>query len=190
MPELIIVPRWGGTPSSDCYPWLVARARDELGVATRFAELAPSPGVPEPGPTAAAVATAIAAAHEPIVLAHSVGCRAALMAAASLGGDRTLPALICLAGWFTVDAPWPSIVPWLDPALFDLERARAHVRELVAVISDDDPFTADHAATRASFERLGARVTLVPGGRHFNRPEEPAAWDAVAAAVTATRTAR
>jgi len=176
--------------TSDCYPWLVARARDELGIATRFVELAPSPDAPEPGPTAVAVATAIAAAHEPIVLAHSVGCRAALMAAAALDEGQTLPALICLAGWFTVDRPWPSIVPWLDPALFDLGRARAHVRELAAVISDDDPFTADHAATRASFERLGARVTLVSGGRHFNHPEEPAAWDAVAAAVAAIRAAR
>lgn len=64
-----------------------------------------------------------------------------------------------------------------------MRSVRARVPWLSVVISDDDPFTADHVATRARFEQLGARVRLVPGGRHFNREEEPAAWQALVEAA-------
>lgn len=186
VPELIIVPRWSGTERSDFYPWLIARATSELGLTTRVVELLPTKDAPEPIPTSRAVAAAIATAERPIVLAHSVGCRAALIAAAALPEGRRVEAVICIAGWFTVDAPWPAIVPWLDDDLFDPARVRARVRHLSAVISDNDPFTADHAATRARFEQLGATVTLVPGARHFNGAEESAAWRALEAAHVST----
>ena len=185
MRELIIVPRWSGTERSDFYPWLRARAASELGLTTRVVELRPTKDAPEPIATTHAVAAAIAAADRPIVLAHSVGCRAALAATAALPEGRTPPieALICIAGWFTVDAPWPTIMPWLADDLFEPAWVRARTRWLSAVISDNDPFTADHAATRARFEQLGAAVTLVPGRRHFNAAEEPAAWQALEAAL-------
>ena len=179
MPDLIIVPRWSGTERSDFYPWLIPRAASELGLAASVVPLLPAKDSPEPRPTAHAVSEAIATATRPIVLAHSVGCRAALIAAAELPEGQPLDALICIAGWFTVDAPWPAIVPWLAADLFDPARLRARVRHLSVVISDDDPFTADHATTRERFEALGAEVTVVPGGRHFNGAEEPAAWRAV-----------
>jgi len=187
VPDLIIVPRWSGDAGSDFYPWLIGRARSELGLTTRVVELLPTRGAPEPIPTARSLSAAIAAADRPIVVAHSVGCRAALMAAAELPEGRQLEGLLCIAGWFTVDAPWPTIVPWLDDDLFDPARVRDRVRHLSAVISDNDPFTADHARTRARFERLGATVTTVAGGRHFNGSEEPAVWRGVQAVVAADR---
>lgn len=179
MAELIIVPRWSGTERSDFYPWLIARAAAELGIATSVVPLVPVANAPDPEVTARAVATAITNATRPIVLAHSVGCRAALIATAALPEGQPLDALICIAGWFTVDAPWPTIMPWLADDLFPVDRVRACVRQLSVVISDDDPFTADHVTTQARFEQLGAHVTVVPGARHFNRAEEPAAWRAL-----------
>ena len=186
MAELIIVPRWSGTEQSDFYPWLIGRADSALDLPATVVALLPNKDAPEPGPTAHAVASAIATATRPIVLAHSVGCRAALIAAAGLPQGKRLGALICIAGWFTVDAPWPAIVPWLAEDLFEPARLRARVGHFTAVISDDDPFTAGHAESRARFEQLGAEVTVVPGGRHFNAAEEPAAWRALAAAHAAT----
>jgi uncharacterized protein len=174
--DLIVVPRWGGTEASDFYPWLVARAARELALSTTVVALQPTPGAPEPLATTAAIARAIADARDPVVLAHSVGCRAALCAVAGLAADRPLAALLCVAGWFTIDAPWPTIVPWLADDLVPGPRVAARVRRLEVVISDDDPFTADHATTRARFEQLGARVHVEPGARHFNRAEEPAVW--------------
>jgi uncharacterized protein len=185
MAELIIVPRWNGSERSDFYPWLIARAAAELEMTTSVVPLRPVPDAPTPEETARAVAIALANATRPIVLAHSVGCRAALIAAAALPDGHELDALICIAGWFTVDAPWPAIVPWLAEDLFSAERVRSRIRRLAAVISDNDPFTADHAATGARFEELGARVSVVPGARHFNGAEEPAAWQALAQVVRA-----
>lgn len=165
--RLVIVPRWGGSALDDFYPWLTAHA-DELGLHTSVAALRPVPNAPEPGPTIASVREQLDDPGATVVIAHSVGCRAAIAATGELAVP--LRGLICVAGWFTVDRPWPSIVPWHDRAL-DL---RPHARAFEALLSDDDPFTADHAATRARFEAIGAVAHLVPGARHFNGAREPA----------------
>lgn len=54
-PTRVIVPRWGGTATSDFYPRLVARASEELGLDTVGAPLAPEADAPEPAATARAV---------------------------------------------------------------------------------------------------------------------------------------
>lgn len=185
VPKLIVVPRMGGTGHSDFYPRLIARAASEFSLTAQAVELLPIKEAPEPAPTARAVTAALQGADQAIVLAHSVGCLAALMAAAALPDGRSLAALICVAGWFTVEQPWPTIMPWLAEDLFDETRVRARVRHLAAVISDNDPFTPDYGATRTRFERMGATVTVVSGRRHFNTADEPAAWQALEAAIAA-----
>jgi len=179
MAELIIVPRWSGTGRSDFYPWLIARAATELALPATVVDLRPTPDAPQPQPSADAVTSALVTTTRPIVLAHSVGCRAALIAAAALPEGQPLEALICIAGWFSVDAPWPTLLPWLADDLVDASRLRARVRHLAVVLSDDDPYTRDHVRTRARFEDLGATVTVAAGRQHFNRAEEPAAWQAL-----------
>jgi hypothetical protein len=170
--QLVIVPRWGGTRASDFYPWLIEQLPE---MQARVVDLLPEPNAPEPAPTVDNLCRAIVDPTSTILLAHSVGCRAALEATRRL--DAPLRALLCVAGWFHIDEPWPSILPWLDEDL----GAEPRVGALSAIISDNDPFTADHAATRARFERLGAEVTLVPGARHFNEREEPAVLQALRA---------
>src|SRR6185369_8257720 len=101
----------------------------------------------------------------------------------ALDGPAVQPvsALVCVAGWWTVDEPWPSIRPWIDAPL-DAARVRANAPRIRAILSDDDPFTADSRAAAERFEReLGATVTIVRGGRHFNGREEPAVLEAIAA---------
>lgn len=180
MPTLVVVPRWGGTGASDFYPWLFARA-GALGFSRiTVAELAPSPGAPEPQPTADSVRAALGDDDVVVILAHSVGCQGAIRALAAGPVRANVRGVLFVAGWFTIDAPWPAIEPWLrDPP--DLSKARARCERFSLVVSDDDPFTRDHAATRAAFEGgLGAAATLVPGGKHFNGAEEPAVLDALA----------
>jgi predicted alpha/beta hydrolase family esterase len=170
--RLVIVPRWGGAASHDFYPWLIAHATS-LGWQTSVAALQPIANAPEPVPTIAGVRAELFDPASTIVLAHSVGCRAAIVAASQLAVP--LQGLLCVAGWFTVDRPWPSIVPWLDASL----DARPHARGFEVLVSDNDPFTADHASTQARFEVIGARPTLVPGAAHFNAAQEPAVLEAL-----------
>src|SRR5262249_25954077 len=107
-------------------------------------------------------------------LAHSVGCQALLRSLAELPEGTELGGALCVAGWWEIDRPWDSIRPWLAP-IPNLSRIRTKIKKLRLILSDNDPFTADHVRTGQQWqELLGAELHLSPGGKHFNAPEEPA----------------
>mgnify|MGYP003822805971 CR=1 FL=1 len=108
-----------------------------------------------------------------------MGCQAALRALAELPPGLTIAGLLCIASWWTVDRPWESLRTWSNTQL-DFTRARAAAGCVRVLISDNDPFTADHEDNRRTWqERRDAEVTLVPGARHFNGAEEPAVLEAL-----------
>lgn len=176
------MPRWGGGPGDDWYPWirevLAPLGRVELEV------LAP----PDPQtPTIEAWTTHLREAidDEPkalartLVVGHSVGCQAVLRWAASLADDRRLGAALLVAGWWAVDEPWPAIVPWMKID-YELDRVRAVCPRVEVMLGLDDPFTADYVANAELWRtRLGARVVAVPGAKHFNATREPAVFDRI-----------
>ncbi|MBL9101845.1 MAG: alpha/beta hydrolase [Myxococcales bacterium] len=186
--RLIVVPRWGGTPRSDFYPWLAARlaGRPDIFEDVYVCDL-PEPGTPriDTWPPAISRALADGLVGETFVLAHSVGCQAAMHAIAALPEGVTIAGMLAVAGWWTVDRPWPTIVPWIEQGP-DLARVRAVCPRISVLLSDDDPFTADAAANAALWrERLAAEVTLAPGAKHFNDSEEPAVLTALGRLVGA-----
>lgn len=180
----VVVPRWGGGPDSDFYPWLEHSLQPGLRV-ERLAMPAPDqPAIDAWVPRVREALGGEAERAQTILLGHSVGCMAA-MRALDEAAVRPVHALLCVAGWWTVDEPWPSIRPWIDAPL-DTARVRANARRVSLVVSDNDPFTSDHRATVAWFEReLGATATVVRGGLHFNRQAEPAILEALSAIVAA-----
>ena len=178
MSTVIFVPRWGGTAESDWLP----RVRAGLRAPSLVVELAPDPGAPTPRACVDRLRAEIGAdtLADTVLVGHSVGCQALLRWLATLPEGSGARATLLVAPWRTVDEPWPSLLPWLAPV--DLERARRAAGTVRALVSDDDPFTADDRATRAWLERdLGARVRVVSGGRHFNRADEPEVVAALAA---------
>jgi uncharacterized protein len=186
-PRVVLVPRWGGTPSHDFYPWLRTEL-DALGVELSALHL-PDPGTPTIETWVPAVRAAIddvvaAPGPPPIVVGHSVGCQALMRALA--GFERQVAsACLLVAAWWSVDEPWPSIRPWIDTP-FDHERTRAAASRFSALLSDDDPFTRDHAETATLFrERLGADVRVVPGAKHFNGAREPAVLTSICELISA-----
>ncbi len=178
--RLVVVPRWGGGPASDWYPWLAA----ELG------RIAPPPfdvvevaAMPDPDlPTVPGWVSRVGevlgddpeALRRTVVAGHSVGCQAVLRALAELPDGVSVGGVLCVAGWFWVDEPWDTLRPWLETP-FDVGRAhRAAGDRVVAVLSDDDPFTADWRANAAAWAaRLGATTLVVPGAGHFNGRQYP-----------------
>jgi serine hydrolase len=178
--RVVVVPRWGGGPDSDFYPWLERSVPPGL----RVERLAlPDPDQPTIDAWVPRVREALGGETErarTILLGHSVGCMAA-MRALDEPSVRPVYALICVAGWWTVDEPWPTIRPWIDTP-FDTAKVRANARRVHVIVSDNDPFTADHRETVARFERaLGAGTTVVRGGLHFNRQAEPVVLEAISA---------
>jgi hypothetical protein len=180
--SLTIVPRWAGGPDSDFYPWLTGQLREQPGPfgAVRALEM-PDPKQPTVAGWGAALSSALgpAPAEGTVLLGHSVGCQAVLRYLATLPPGRTVEGALLVAGWWSVDAPWDSLRPWMDTPL-DLERVRSAARRFVVLLSDNDPFTSDHRENgRLWSERLGAQVVLVPGARHFNAAQEPAVLSAL-----------
>lgn len=177
--RLIVIPRWAGTPASDFYPWLRDRLAHEQP--QPFESVAvldmPQPQVPTVRAWVDAVLQAIGDdrtdRERTVLMGHSVGCQAVLRALAELPEGAVVRAVLGVAGWFTVDEPWPTLLPWIQSP-FDAERARRAAGRICVLLGDNDPFTADAAGTARVFgERLGAECEIIPGGRHFNRTEEP-----------------
>lgn len=180
-PRVVLVPRWAGSASHDFVPWL----RGALGVALVVAPLLPLSQRPEVEPTVAALLEVLRAGplRRAVLVGHSVGCQAVFRALAQLT-DAELEAgvagVVAVAGWWTVDAPWDALQPWLTP--FDVARARRAARRVKAFLSTDDPYTADWRETGRRFEReLGAEVRVLDGRRHFTGPEQPEVLAAVQA---------
>lgn len=178
--RLILVPRWSGRADSDFYPWL-AGVLGRLGWRgeVETAALRP-PDAPEVAATVAAVRGRLGSAGRmarTVLVGHSVGAQAALRALAEPGPP--IAGLVLVAGWWTVDRPWPAIQKWID-APFDWERTRERAPRRLVLLSTDDPYTADAGRTRRLFEeRLAAEVRVHDGAAHFNRREEPAVLAAV-----------
>jgi hypothetical protein len=188
--RVVIVPRWSGHERDDWYPWI----REQLGkdpgggLQVEVVEL-PNPNAPVIEQCVAALQSALGTRAEDLrstlLVGHSVGCQALLRYLAELraadqgaGSDAERPVgpehLLCIAGWWMIDEPWPSIRPWIDTSI-DLPSLQSNITGGVTVLlSDDDPFTSDWRANKATWEqRLDADVRVVQGGRHFNAAQEP-----------------
>lgn len=176
--RILLVPRWSGTAASDCYPWLERElARRAPHLRFEVAPLLPAPDRPEI--EACLEPLAGLAPSRTLLVGHSVGCQVLLRALARLPDGARAPALLCIAGWWTVDRPWDTLRPWSETP-FDHGRAAARCARIEVLLSDDDPFTSNAGETRRRFvEALGAAVQIVPGRRHFNAPEEPAVLEAI-----------
>lgn len=174
--RVLIVPRWAGRPTNDFYPWLVERVRRGEVPGADQAEALDLPDAESPSVevwTRLVAARIAEVPEETVVVGHSVGAQAALRAAAALPAGSRVAGLLLVAPWRGVDEPWPAIRDWTDTPIDEgaVRRAAPRIR---ALVSDDDPYTSDHAGTAAWLrEAFGAQVTVVRRGGHFNRDLEP-----------------
>jgi hypothetical protein len=182
--RIVSIPRWSGTADSDFYPWLREQLGREIEIET--VPLLPAPNAPEVAATVDAAVRILGADPEvlgrTLVIGHSVGVQVAMRALASLPEGTRVQALVGVAGWWSVDQPWASLLPWQEP--FAFEGVRSRCVEARILISDDDPFTAGFETTARLFaERIGAEVGVVRGAKHFNGATAPAVLEVVRAAL-------
>jgi len=103
---------------------------------------------------------------------HSVGCRAALLYLNELqkkNQSLRIGGLMCVAGWWTVDKPWPQLEQWIHICV-DFEGIKKTCNgNITTLISDNDPFTSDTSTNKNLWEtNLNARVRIVQNAKHFN----------------------
>lgn len=103
---------------------------------------------------------------------HSVGCRAALLCLNEVQKKNVhlkIGGLMCIAGWWTVDDPWPQLDQWIDITI-DFNRIQEICNHNITnLISDNDPYTSDTQKNKKLWEdRLNAKVFIIPDAKHFN----------------------
>lgn len=103
---------------------------------------------------------------------HSVGCRAVLLYLNELkkkNQSLRIGGLMCVAGWWTVDNPWPQLEQWINISV-DYDGIREMCNEnITTLISDNDPFTSNTQLNKEFWEKnLNAKVLIVPNAKHFN----------------------
>ena len=103
---------------------------------------------------------------------HSVGCRAALLYLNELKKENQslrIGGLMCVAGWWFVDKPWPQLEQWMNISV-DYNGIREMCNgNITTLISDNDPFTSDTLTNKYLWGKiLKARVRIVQNARHFN----------------------
>jgi predicted alpha/beta hydrolase family esterase len=181
MRRVAIVHRWGGSPGADWYPWL----RDELRALEPppFDEIAipamPDPDRPDPKTWVPALAEWLghdrAELAETILVGHSVGCQTIVRTLALLSQGQEVEGVLLVAPWFWLDEDERDETSALwEETGFDEGAARRAAGRVVALLSDDDPFTSDwEANARACEKRLGAETVVEPGRGHFSETREP-----------------
>jgi uncharacterized protein len=178
--RVFIVPRWSGGPSSDWYPWLKQRLY-AVGIKEVVAVDMPRPNEPIleqwVNHLHALLGDEATEIERTLLIGHSVGCQAVVRTLARLSEEHSVAGILCVAGWLTVDAPWPSMRPWLETPI-DFVNARRAATRSVVMISDNDRFTSDVAANQRQWEEtMGATVHVIPGAGHFNNSPQPAIWE-------------
>jgi len=143
-------------------------------------------------------ATACGRQLDVYLIGHSVGCQTIIRylalehASETFTGGRAtlrLGAVICVAGWFEVVNPWPTIQPWCTTPI-DCATARQLLltfgTPLVLVISDNDKYTPDYHLNASQWStRLGAKVEIIAGRQHFGSRNQVALLDIIHEAIMA-----
>lgn len=177
--RIVIMPRWGGEAGDDWYPWLTAQLAGTGRVArVDLAPLEPDRGAPTIEACVESVRATIAAAEtdlaKTLFVGHSVGCQGIMRYLATLSDTTRVAGFVAVAGWFSIDEPWPPIVPWCETPI-DTDRVRAIAPRIELLLAEDEPYTRATATTASAWRhRLGAAISLRPDGNHFNGKYEPA----------------
>ncbi|HEX2505769.1 MAG TPA: alpha/beta hydrolase [Gaiellaceae bacterium] len=181
MSRLGIVHRWGGSPEADWYPWLLRELRAARPRPFEEVEALsmPDPDRPDPATWVPEVAAWLgedrARLARTALVGHSVGCQAIVRALTTLRGGAAVAGALLVAPWFWLDEDERDATSALwEESAFDERAARRAAGRVVALLSDDDPFTSDWRTNAGALEkRLGAEVVVERGARHFNAVEEP-----------------
>jgi predicted alpha/beta hydrolase family esterase len=108
-------------------------------------------------------------------IGHSIGCKAALLYLNELhisNPKLIMGGLLCVAGWWSIDKPWPQLKPWIKMPIDFKGIKLICSNNIVSILSDNDPYTSDTQSNKKLWEKnLSAKVVIVPGAKHFNDSE-------------------
>ena len=184
--HIYVVPRWGGSPTDDWYPWLKRELEslttDDCNYHVHLLTM-PAWDVPVIEKAITYLEEVLPAEklnQDVFLVGHSVSCLAILhyLAQVSTQHPQNAPqvgGVVCVAGWFSVDSPWQEVLNWMHvPIDFEAARQLIPADKLIVLLSDDDPYTSEYQENeRLWVERLRSRVSILEGRQHFSSQLDP-----------------
>ncbi len=108
-------------------------------------------------------------------IGHSIGCKAALLYLNELHTKNPklrMGGLLCVAGWWSIDKPWPPLKQWIEIPIDFKGIKQICSNNIVSILSDNDPYTSDTQTNKKLWqENLSAKVVMVHDAKHFNNSE-------------------
>lgn len=183
-PRVIIVPRQGAGPGDAFYPWLVEALAQRVPVICPRYLRPDAPRLEEWAPIV--LAQLWEAPEQAVLVAHGLGCRAAIHALTQLRSGVAVGGLICVASSAVsaVSGGLPSGLPspWTEPVA-SLERAHGALRGR-CVFLDAEGDTQPPEVARW-IDALHADVRRALTNRDLDGPEAPVVLEAIEAMLSA-----
>ena len=183
--RVFIVHGWGGSPTSDFFPWLKEKLKEKgFEVIIPLMPDADSPKIENWVPHISKMVGKVD--ENAFFVGHSMGCQAILRFLETLPQGSKVGGAIFVAGFFHLTNIHTGedkgiAAPWLETGI-DLKKVRDRLSKSVAIFSDNDPYVPLN--NKEEYEnKLGSKIIIEHNKGHFNPSdgvtEFPVALDAV-----------
>ncbi len=174
MKRVFIVHKWGGTPSSDWYPWL----KKELEAKGYSVEVPSMPDTDNPK-----IDAWVGFLKEKVgnpdkdtyLVGHSIGCQTILRYLEKI--DTKVSSVVLVAGWvnltpetFKEEGAEDIAKPWLETPL-DWDKIKANCGKFLSLFSDDDKCVPVSDAEIFK-EKLGGEIIIQKGKGHYTEEDD------------------
>jgi predicted alpha/beta hydrolase family esterase len=172
MKRVFIIHGWEGFPEEGWFPWLKSEL-EAKGFVVQIPTM-PDTAAPKIETWVPFLRQLVGAPDQDTYLVgHSIGCQTVLRYLAGLEGDIKLGGSVLVAGWihkllglYSEDEK-EIARPWIETPI-DFEKVKSHVKNIVAVFSDDDEFVPLDNIEYFK-EKLGAKTILEHNRGHFSQ---------------------
>ncbi len=171
MNHIYIIHGWGDSPEGSWFPWLKQKL-EKKGYTADILEM-PNPDAPSIREWVSVLQHKIKPDPNTILVGHSVGCQTILRYLETLPTNTKIRAVICVAGWFTLNADESFETEedkevaheWLNKPI-DFEKAKTHAQEFYYMGSDNDPYVP--IENELTFKnKLGAETLMLHNYGHI-----------------------
>jgi len=138
-----IIHGWGGNPDEAWLPWLAKNLR-ERGFLVEVPEM-PDTDYPKIEAWVPHIQEIVGRCDEnTFFVGGSIGCQAIMRYLENISNEEEAGGAVFVAGWFTLsgleeEEERMTSSPWLNLPI-DLEKVRTHVKKIICIFSDDDPY--------------------------------------------------
>ncbi len=176
MKKVFIVHGWGGNPDEAMLKWI----REELqkrGFEV-IAPAMPDTNNPKINIWVGFLADLVKSVDEnTYFIGHSVGCQTVLRYLETLPDNINVGGTVLIAPWVILtlenldESESPEIAkPWIETPI-DYEKVKKTTKNIIAILSDNDPFVPLNENKEIFKERLNARTIILHNKGHFTEDD-------------------